>query len=351
MANNHVNFLDEDLKSLKINKNKETCKVNKTKEENKKFNYKTKKSLCKIKLASKEIYELNKDKNNRKKEFCKENINNADIVFSTLYSSSKVDDTFFDYVIIDECCQALEVEAFLAINCGKNFILAGDPFQLGPVILSNSSDKTLFDRINVKTIFLNEQYRMYEKLISFSNSFFYKNKIISSTKEEFLFLNENNIFFIDTINSFYSESILNQSRVNEKEAQIIIRILSFLRKNHKNMSIGVISPYSAQTELIKNLIKDFNLDLQISTVDSFQGQEKDIIIFSLVRSNDDEEIGFLEEIRRTNVAITRCKKGLFVVGDSGTFRKCRFYEKFVDFLYENGLCLDPENFYNLFDDK
>lgn len=254
----------------------------------------------------------------------------------------------FDYVIIDECCQGTEVEVFLNMLMAKNFVLAGDPFQLGPVN-ETSDQKGLYERLDVGTCFLNQQYRMSDKLIRFSNKYFYDNKIRSKEKDdELAFFDENNIVFVDTFDSYFAESNCEKSKQNKEEAKIINAFVKYLKRTFEKLSIGIITPYSAQVDLVKELIQDFNI--KISTVDSFQGQEKDVIVFSMVRSNEDEEIGFLNEIRRTNVAITRCRKGLFVVGNSENFKTNNFYKSFVEFLYENAFCIDPENFYKIVDE-
>ncbi|KAM0687683.1 hypothetical protein COBT_001077 [Conglomerata obtusa] len=355
MAENQIDFLIEEINDLQIKKNKNYQKLDAKKNKsnatksnsNINNNTKYKNSIKEIYYTNKNIQELNNEKNQRLKDFNKKMISIANIIFSTLFSSSKINNVVFDYVIVDECCQALEVETFLNIVNGKNFILAGDPYQLGAVVKSKKH-YSFFERINIETLLLNEQYRMPENLIKFSNSYFYNDQIVSIHKKaELNLFNEGNMIFVDTFDAYYVESNAEKSKTNLEEVNIIINFLEYLQLNHKELSIGIISPYLAQVELITEKIEKIKLNIKANTVDSFQGQEKDVLIISLVRSNDESEIGFLNEIRRTNVAITRCKMGLFVVGNSATFEKCKFYREFIDFLYANAFCIDPENFKKL----
>ncbi|KAM0677839.1 hypothetical protein BDAP_001517 [Binucleata daphniae] len=345
MAEQHVDYLGKDLNMYKTKKDKEGAHVfdkinNKLQGNNKKANKYKRVDKSAYKNANANHNDILKDKKERIKRFCNDKIKEANVVFSTLFSTIKIDNTVFDYVIIDECCQGTEIEVFLNMLMAKNFLLAGDPYQLGPV---NAFNKGLYEKLNVKTFFLDQQYRMPDKLIKFSNEYFYKSKIKSIKRgDEICFFGESSIIFVDTYDSYFTESDNNKSKYNKEEANIIVTFVKYLQNNHQNISIGIITPYSAQVEMLTEMIDDKNI--KINTVDSFQGQEKDVIIFSMVRSNEDKDIGFLEEIRRTNVAITRCKKGLFVVGNSYNFQKNVFYDKFVQFLYENGFCIDPVNF-------
>ncbi|EJW03610.1 hypothetical protein EDEG_02078 [Edhazardia aedis USNM 41457] len=115
-------------------------------------------------------------------------------------------------------------------------------------------------------------------------------------------------------------------------------------KNNKKTTVGVISPYSEQIYRLKKLKKNYNFDLMINTVDSFQGQEKDFIIISLVRNNKTLKIGFLKDIKRMNVAITRCKIGLIVIGNSLMFKKNSFYVKYWNFLKKEAHYIDSSDF-------
>ncbi|EJW03609.1 hypothetical protein EDEG_02077 [Edhazardia aedis USNM 41457] len=146
---------------------------------------------------------------------------NYDLVFSTLNGSLKLSIKRFDWVIIDECCQALEIDAFCSVFKGKNFILAGDPCQLGP-ITNLKKEICFFERITaVKTIILREQYRMQDLLMRFSNKYFYNSKIISRIQSDFKFFNSSPIIFIDTYRSKATESKFQQSYYNIHEIYIV----------------------------------------------------------------------------------------------------------------------------------
>jgi DNA polymerase alpha-associated DNA helicase A len=329
----------------KTNKNKQAFKKKELKEsfhQNNKIN-KEKKDNCSLKEKNKIKYEF---LSNFKKE--------SKLVFATLFSSLK-ENFFFDLCIIDESCQATEAEAFMGAVKAKNFILAGDPYQLGSI----NSQQSLYEKLNIKTIVLNEQYRMEAALMEFSNKYFYNEQIISKKSDDFLFFGESKFLFVDTSYFEYSEENSELSKTNYREASLIKDIVEYIGLqliketcaiNHDilqfksliKQKIAIVSPYSAQALLIREFT-----DCEVDTVDSFQGQERDFIIISMVRSNEMFEIGFLKEERRMNVALTRCKRGLIVVGDSRNFKNNPFFTKLFDFLYEKAFVTDPETFRQL----
>lgn len=288
-----------------------------------------------------------KDKKAKGHKIRKELIKSADIIFSTLFGCLKIEERTFDIVIVDECCQAQDVELLLTILKGKQFILAGDPFQLGPVI-DKAYHLEFYDRLRLDEHYLDEQYRMPSNLIEFSNAYFYNDIIKSSKNSNFRFFDESNLMFIDTYEDYYIEQDRDDSKCNIEEACLISDFLNYINTNRcnkfKDLEIGVIMPYSAQVAGLKELVDVQNDHVTISTVDSFQGQERDIIIISLVRSNMEDQIGFMKEIRRMNVAITRCKVGLVIIGNSDTFKKNVFFGEMIEFLYKNAFCIDPTNF-------
>lgn len=253
------------------------------------------------------------------------------LAFSTLFSSLK-ESFYFDLCIVDEACQASQLECFMGIVKAKNFILVGDPNQLCPASCS------LYENLYIPTIILNEQYRMPKDLMEFSNNYFYSNQIISKNDKFFNIFNQSKILFIDTSYFSFKEELSELSKINNNEALLVQRCVDWLKKKD-NLNIGVIAPYSAQVQLLRTLV-----DVQVETVDGFQGQERDFIILSLVRSNDESEIGFLNDKKRLNVAITRCRKGLIVIGDAENFRKNRFYSEFFKFLNQSAEVVDPETF-------
>lgn len=266
-----------------------------------------------------------KDRRERQRKFVKEKQANSPIVFATLFSSLK-ENTRFDWVLIDEACQASEAESFLAVTKGKTFILIGDPMQLCP------ETPSLYESLALPVMLLDEQYRMPPDLLRFSNEVFYKGQIKSAAKEHKPTFGESLILFVDTQYFELYESN-DTSKSNVGEAMIVKSIVEIL----KGEEIGIIAPYTSQVLLLREMV-----DVEVSTVDGFQGQERDYIILTLVRCNDREEFGFLDNEKRLNVALTRCKKGLVIVGDSRTFRRSNLFQKLFRFLKTNSLCLDPE---------
>jgi ATP-dependent RNA/DNA helicase IGHMBP2 len=165
------------------------------------------------------------------------------------------------------------------------------------------------------------------EIISFSNNYFYQNKV-KSYKESAI----DSICFYDTAGTGFEEETGEDggSLMNIGEVQIVSNILKHLENENE---VVVISPYSGQ---VKILIDSIDSKVKISTIDSFQGQEADVIILSLVRSNDNGDIGFLKDYRRMNVALTRAKKQLFVIGDSVTLSSDSFYQQFLEFIERIG---------------
>ncbi len=271
-------------------------------------------------------------------------------------------DKHFTTVFIDEAAQALEPMCWIPITRSDRVIFAGDHFQLPPTVKSKKAEsmglkETLMERcmsLENVSIMLNTQYRMNEKIMNFSNHEFYQNglKADASVKDTVLSFDENEYLlhspfdFIDTAGCGYNE-LLNPeslSTSNPDEAQLLLKHLKNLleqyeqsNKQNRKITIGIISPYKEQVQLLTTKIaedeylKTYSSQIAIKTVDGFQGQERDVIYISLVRSNDSQEIGFLSDTRRMNVALTRAKKKLVVIGDSATFGNHPFYKSFLDY--------------------
>ena len=269
-------------------------------------------------------------------------------------------DKHFTTVFIDEAAQALEPMCWIPISRSNRVIFAGDHFQLPPTVKSKIAEaqglkETLFERsIKIKNVavMLNTQYRMHENIMNFSNQKFYEGNLKAdiSVKETLLdtqdFLLNTALDFIDTAGCGYNEIINPESLsiANPEEAQLLIKHLKMVLAQHalskdssKRISIGIISPYKEQVQYLTAKINEdeelekFKSQIAIKTVDGFQGQERDIIYISMVRSNDLREIGFLNDIRRMNVALTRAKKKLVVIGDSATIGNHSFYKEFLDY--------------------
>jgi len=242
--------------------------------------------------------------------------------------------TTFDTLFIDEAGQTLEPLAWLIFPHASKWVLAGDPFQLPPTVLSKEASRLGFSQsILERSIkyansvhFLDTQYRMRKSIADFSSTYFYENKLLTPTH---LADKDEHVLFIDTAGTGFEEETGEDgfSLMNEGEINLIS---NYLINNNINLNTSTfISPYSAQIELAK---KTFSKELFIRTIDSFQGQENETIIISLVRSNAEAEIGFLKDYRRMNVALTRAKEKLIIVGDSSTLGQDVFYEKLLSYI-------------------
>lgn len=268
----------------------------------------------------------------------------------------------FTTVFIDEAAQALEPMCWIPISRSNRVIFAGDHFQLPPTVKSKKAEnegmkETLFEHcmhIENVSVMLNTQYRMNEHIMNFSNQKFYENNLIADASVKDIVLsfdtNEpllNTAFgFVDTAGCGYNEIINPESLsiANPEEGQLLMKHLKLVleqyeqsNKSGKRINIGIISPYKEQVQYLTTQIaadeelKNYLAQIAIKTVDGFQGQERDIIYISLVRSNDQREIGFLNDIRRMNVALTRAKKKLVVIGDSATLGNHPFYKSFLEY--------------------
>jgi ATP-dependent RNA/DNA helicase IGHMBP2 len=300
-----------------------------------------------------------------------EQFNKAQVIACTPVVSSgrMMRDKHFSTVFIDEAAQALEPMCWIPISRSNRVIFAGDHFQLPPTVKSKKAEseglkETLFENcmhIENVSVMLNTQYRMNQHIMNFSNMKFYKGNLIadSSVKETVLSFDTNEFLlntpldFIDTAGCGYNEIVNPESLsiANPEEGQLLIKHLKLVLEQHsgaspalqiaekskKRITIGIISPYKEQVQYLTNLVatdeefEAYRSQIAIKTVDGFQGQERDIIYISMVRSNDQREIGFLNDIRRMNVALTRAKKKLVVIGDSATIGNHPFYKDFLDY--------------------
>lgn len=267
------------------------------------------------------------------------------VIACTLIGSTddRLENIQFDYVIIDEAAQALEPACWVPIKKAGKVVLAGDPWQLPPTVKSYEAaekglDITLIQKVIERcsgTVLLNEQYRMNSVIMEFSNQRFYKGLLSShaSVADHRLDEEEDVIEFIDTAGCGFEEvrSEVGESLTNPEEATLLVRHLEQLLERRPNIhTVGVISPYRAQVELLQSLLPDASR-IVVQTVDGFQGQEREVIYISLVRSNDSGQIGFLSDYRRMNVAMTRAKKKLVIIGDSATLGNDSFYNDFLEY--------------------
>lgn len=267
----------------------------------------------------------------------------------------------FNTLFFDEASQALEAISWIPLLKCKRVIFSGDHFQLPPVVKSIKAkqeglDETMLDRLtkyeNVSTL-LTRQYRMHQRIMEFSNAYFYNNKLeadplvkdaVLSRNEEIEILNKP-IELVDTAGCSFDEwqNPESLSLSNKGEADLLFKHLELLLQQYQysgeqqKIDIGIISPYKEQIELLKEKLSGFDYsnypisELSVKTIDGFQGEECDVIYISLVRSNANSEIGFLSDIRRMNVALTRAKKKLVVIMDTATVGNHPFYKSFVEY--------------------
>jgi len=244
----------------------------------------------------------------------------------------------FQTLILDEAGQCIEPLAWCIFPFAGRIVLAGDHWQLPPTVLSFEAAQLGFNLsileiaiADTNNIFLlNTQYRMKEVIAGFSSNYFYNNQLLSPSH---LQNTGTHITFIDTAGSGFHEvhGADGSSLQNNGELKIVQKILE--TEQLDRLKTAFISPYTGQVVSAKELLPK---QIRISTIDSFQGQEKENIILSLVRSNDDGDIGFLKDYRRMNVAITRAKEQLFVIGDSATIGADVFYNAFLTYIEKYG---------------
>lgn len=293
-------------------------------------------------------------------------VESSEVILATLSSADLdiLENIYFDVVVIDEATQATIPLALIAINKAEKFIMGGDHKQLSPIVLSPKASslaispfEVLIKRYPHKSSMLKVQYRMNEKLMSFPNKMFYEGKLIADETVKNITLRDklnidlqdipspwSEILDPDNVSVFVDTSPLryigmseetkgsSMSKENVLEAKVVSIIASsYFQKGLDPYSVGIISPYKSQILLLKDLLRKYvEKGLEIQTVDGFQGREKDVIIFSVVRSNEEKEIGFLKDLKRLNVAITRAKRKLIIVGDSKTLYSFDVYREIIE---------------------
>ncbi len=289
-------------------------------------------------------------------------LHGAQVVACTLVNTvhSVLDRLKFRTVVIDEAAQALEPATWIPISRASKVVLAGDPFQLPPTVKSfDAKNKGLGITLLEKCVeqfpevnFLNVQYRMNKMIMDFSNTQFYDNQLVAHDSVAGWELPKGDIspvIFIDTAGAGFNEEMNQEtlSKFNSGEYFIFrehfLQFINTLAENELEMpSVGIITPYRSQIIYMKEQFEQeeeltaYQEFVTINTIDGFQGQERDVIYISLVRSNDKNEIGFLNDYRRMNVAMTRARKQLVVIGDSATIGQDDFYGKFIAYVEKNG---------------
>ena len=284
----------------------------------------------------------------------------ARVIASTLTGSANrlLSGQKFGTLFIDEAAQALEPACWIAIRKASRVILAGDHCQLPPTVKSIAALRgglgtTLMERIvkqKPETVtLLKTQYRMNEQIMRFSSDWFYGGMIEAAPQVRFrgILDLDNPMTWIDTSAVAGKEEFVGESfgRINRAEADMTLDVLQeyFTRIGkarvlEERIDVGVISPYRAQVQLLRRLIrkkeffKPYRGLISVNTVDGFQGQERDVIVISLVRANADGQIGFLSDLRRMNVAITRARMKLIIMGDVPTMTRHPFYKELYEYV-------------------
>ena len=283
----------------------------------------------------------------------KEIVDSSDVILATNSSAAleSISHVKFDVAIIDEASQATIPSILIPIAKAHRFILAGDHKQLPPTIISERAhelEKTLFEELiriyPFKSQLLNVQYRMNSLLMKFPNREFYNNGLKSDSSVDDITINdiltsqheEKALLFIDTSEvEDNREMHLKDSKsiINDLEADISVSIAQdYLNAGAGEDDIGIISPYADQVKLIQE-----KTPVEVKTVDGFQGREKEIIIISTVRSNPHGNIGFLKDLRRLNVAITRAKRKLIIIGNANTLITNPTYARLIEFVESENL--------------
>ena len=282
----------------------------------------------------------------------------AHVIASTLVSSNHrlLGGMHFGTLFIDEAAQALEAACWIAIRKADRVILAGDHCQLPPTIKCYEAAKGGLEKTLMETIVANKpetvsllkvQYRMNEDIMKFSSEWFYNGELEAApeVRHRSILDLDTPISWIDTSAMDFKEQFVGETfgRINKDEANLLLQQLdTYINKIggerilDERIDFGIISPYKAQVQYLRGKIKGskalhpYRHLFTVNTVDGFQGQERDVIFISLVRANDDGQIGFLRDLRRMNVAITRARMKLVILGDASTLGKHPFYRKLLD---------------------
>lgn len=284
-------------------------------------------------------------------------LSKAQVITATLVGANHytVKHLTYDTVVIDEAGQALEPACWIPILKAQKVVLAGDHCQLSPTVKSNEAARnglstTLLEKCAAlhpeAVVLLEEQYRMNEMIMGYSSSIFYQDKLKAhgSVAQHVLFSEDKPLAFVDTAGCGFEERSEGTSTTNPDEAAFLYKHLTLLvtelrsrYQDHELPDIAIISPYKQQIQVLKEQLLhapellSYGNRISVNTIDSFQGQERDIVYISMTRSNSENNIGFLSDIRRMNVAMTRARKKLVVIGDSATLSQLPFYADFITY--------------------
>jgi ATP-dependent RNA/DNA helicase IGHMBP2 len=309
------------------------------------------------KLLFDEAHKIMKEVGNTEQYIIDDLVTKAQVITATLVGANHytVRDVRYHTVVIDEAGQALEPACWIPILKAQKVVLAGDHCQLSPTIKSDMAAKsglstTLLEKCvehhPEAVTLLEEQYRMNEQIMAYSSQIFYQNRLKAhdSVARQLLFKDDKPVLFIDTAGCGFEEKLEGTSSTNPEEAALLLKHLTLLmseweKQTSNNLfpSIAIISPYKQQIQVLNEQLshvpelQPYLTHISANTVDSFQGQERDIVYISMTRSNSEGIIGFLADIRRMNVAMTRARKKLVIVGDSATLAQFPFYADFISY--------------------
>ncbi len=318
------------------------------------------KSMAKWIELQNQIKNLIEEKKKIENQIVDEILKTADVVLATNSTAGNefLENRTFEVLVLDEASQSTEPSALIPLIKAKKVIMAGDHKQLPPTVLhpdAKDLSYTMFERFidlyPEASYMLRIQYRMNDLIKEFPSKEFYNGELIShdsvkniklsdiaKQKSDNPALDDTPIVFIDTKGKFMEKTRRGSfSKYNPEEAKFVKNLVEELKKmGIPSEDIGVITPYKDHEDYLKQLIPD----VEVKTVDGFQGREKEVIIISLVRSNPQEEIGFLEDLRRLNVALTRAKRKLILVGDAKTLSSNEVYKRLIEFIKEKGKVLE-----------
>ena len=301
------------------------------------------------KLIFKEARQISQEARELETYLVQKILDDAQVIACTLIGSASDDlaGRRFSTVVIDEAGQGIEPAVWVPILKAERVVMAGDPFQLPPTVKSQEAaakglSVTLLEK-GIKRLqnaaLLKVQYRMHESIMAFSNRKFYSDELTAhETVASRLLGSSIPLEFIDTAGCGFDEQAGEEgdSRANPEEVQVMVKHFDQLKQeNGGAWSTAIISPYRAQVELLQREFAQMQ-GVVVNTIDSFQGQERDVVYLSLVRSNEKGEIGFLRDYRRMNVAMTRARMKLIIIGNSATLGNDRFYADFLEYVESIG---------------
>ena len=304
-----------------------------------------------------EAHKIMKDVGNTEQYIIDDLVGKAQVITATLVGANHYTVRGLKYhtVVIDEAGQALEPACWIPILKAQKVVLAGDHQQLPPTIKSQqAAEQGLSNTLLEKCValcpeavtMLDVQYRMHNHIMGYSSKVFYNAQLTAhdTVAEHLLHAADAPVAFIDTAGCGFEEKTEGTAISNPEEAALLLKHLKLLvgeLQGHYSPAdfptVAVISPYRLQVAVLQEQLQHvaelapYKGKISVNTIDSFQGQERDIVYISMVRSNADNVIGFLADIRRMNVAMTRARKKLVIVGDSATLSRLSFYADFISY--------------------